>query len=149
MQPPSRLFLNPKPSPVLSFPYPLLHVPEAGLAAAAPPLLPRASQPSSLPGLGRRGSSAHPALLEATKSGQRQQAGSSCPGCAVTCRAGLQGLREHKGEGISAAPGCRKTVWLQLTNPPKLIRALQMCRHPGQLRSQPEPSRGGKMHLAD
>lgn len=88
MQPPSQLFLNPKPSPLLSFPYPLLHVLEAGLAAEAPPLLPRASQPSSLPGLGRRGPSAHPAPLEATEPGQRLQAGSGCPGCAVTCRAG-------------------------------------------------------------
>lgn len=151
MQPPSRLFLNPKPSPVLSFPYPLLHVLEAGLATAAPPLPSRASQPSSLPGLGRREPSAHPALLEATKPGQWPPAGSSCPGCTIACRAGLQGLREHEGEDISpsTAPGCRKTVWLQLTNAPNLIRALQMCHYPGQPRSQLEPSRGGKVHPAD
>ena len=132
-----------EPSPVLSFPYPLLHVPDAGLAVAAPPLPPRASQPSRLPGLGRRGPSTHPAPLEAMKPGQRPQAGSGCPGCAVACRAGLQGLQEHEGEDISpsATPSCCKTVWLQLTNPPKLIRALQMCRHPGQPRCQPVPSR--------
>ena len=93
--------------------------------------------------LGRRGPSTHPAPLEAMKPGQRPQAGSGCPGCAVACRAGLQGLQEHEGEDISpsATPSCCKTVWLQLTNPPKLIRALQMCRHPGQPRCQPVPSR--------
>lgn len=59
------------------------------------------------------------------------------------------GTRGRGHLALHRPPCCRKTAWLQLTNSPKLIRALQMCCHPGQPRSQPEPSREGKVHLAD
>lgn len=101
--------------------------------------------------------------LPAQQSAWTGEKGAECPPCpagshgAWAAAAGrvwlprlCRYLQGNEGEYISssATPGCCRTVWLQLTNPAELIRALQMCRLLGQPHSRPEPSRGGKVHPA-